>query len=545
MLKEIFGASFSRKESIFGSSRKRLEEAIQSSEIRYRRLFETARDGILILDAESGNIVDVNPFLQKLLGYAQPELLGKKLWEIGVFKDIINSKNAFLELQAKGYIRYEDLPLETKDGRRIDVEFISNVYTVNGKKVIQCNIRDITDRKTVEKKIQDAQKKMQANNKALEEAKKAMMNIVEDLEATRAEMEREKAKDEAVLASIGDGVLVIDTNGKIVVANRALCALLGYTASELLGKKIVDAVPLMHEAGDVVPRNKRPELVVISGKESNVPSTGSTYYCLRKDKTKFPATITIAPVLLNNHVAGIVEVFRDITKEKEIDRAKTEFVSFASHQLRTPLSAMKWLLELLQEDKKITKKQREQLGDVYTSNERLIRLVSDLLSVSRIEAGKRTVEKTTVDMKKLIERCLEQCRHEAEMKEQKIKISLPKTPALIFVDPNLFTDVCMNLLINAIQYGYPKTTIDITAADTREGMYSIAIHNTGFTIADGDRGKLFTKFFRTAEAQKAKPNGSGLGLFIAKSAAEANDGKIWFESSKEKGTTFYFTVPQG
>jgi PAS domain S-box-containing protein len=129
------------------TDRSRTEEALKSSEKRYRRLFETAQDGILILDAETGQIADVNPFLMEMLGYSYDDFLGKKLWEIGAFRDIEASKSAFFELQSKGYVRYHDLPLETKDGRPINVEFVSNVYQVNHHKVIQCNIRDITERK--------------------------------------------------------------------------------------------------------------------------------------------------------------------------------------------------------------------------------------------------------------------------------------------------------------------------------------------------------------------------------------------------------------
>jgi PAS domain S-box-containing protein len=132
------------------TERKKMEAALQVSETRYRRLFETAQDGILILDADTGEIFDINPFLIEMLGYPHEALLGKRLWEIGAFRDIEASKAAFLELQSKGYVRYEDLPLETRDERHIDVEFVSNVYSVNHKRVIQCNIRDITLRKRIE-----------------------------------------------------------------------------------------------------------------------------------------------------------------------------------------------------------------------------------------------------------------------------------------------------------------------------------------------------------------------------------------------------------
>jgi diguanylate cyclase (GGDEF)-like protein/PAS domain S-box-containing protein len=132
---------------------KKAEEALKASETRYRRLFETSQDGILILDADTAQITDVNPFLIRMLGYSHKDFLQKKLWEVGLFKDIELSRSAFSELQEKGYVRFKDLPLETKDGRTIDVEFVSNVYLVNMKKVIQCNIRDITVQKRMEEKL--------------------------------------------------------------------------------------------------------------------------------------------------------------------------------------------------------------------------------------------------------------------------------------------------------------------------------------------------------------------------------------------------------
>lgn len=130
--------------------KKQIQADRRDSEIRYRRLFEAAQDGILILDAKKGRITDVNPFLVKLLGLTRSKFLGKELWEIGLFRDAEKSRLAFIELQQKGYIRYEDLPLETRDGRIIDVEFVSNVYWAGGIQVIQCNIRDITERKHIE-----------------------------------------------------------------------------------------------------------------------------------------------------------------------------------------------------------------------------------------------------------------------------------------------------------------------------------------------------------------------------------------------------------
>jgi PAS domain S-box-containing protein len=140
------------------------EEKMNKSETRYRRLFESAKDGILILDFNTGRIVDVNPFLIELLGYSYGEFLGKELWEIGLFRDVVDSKNSFMELKSEGYIRFEDMPFKTKSGSQINVEIVSNVYKIDNENVIQCNIRDITKRKLAEEKLKETTKQLRELN---------------------------------------------------------------------------------------------------------------------------------------------------------------------------------------------------------------------------------------------------------------------------------------------------------------------------------------------------------------------------------------------
>ena len=132
------------------TARRLAERELVASELQYRRLFEAANDGMLIVNADTGQIEDVNPFLIDMVGFTRQEILGKKLWELGMLKNIDLSRGHFMVLREKGCIRYDDVPVETSDGRQIDVEFVSNVYDVNGKKVVQCNIRDITERKELE-----------------------------------------------------------------------------------------------------------------------------------------------------------------------------------------------------------------------------------------------------------------------------------------------------------------------------------------------------------------------------------------------------------
>jgi len=156
------------------TARKQAEEALVLSEARYRRLFETAKDGILILDAKTGKISDVNPYMLELLGYTEEQLIEKTIWEIGCLKDIVANREKFIELQHMKFVRYEDLPLEAADGRQINVEFVSNVYSVNHHKVIQCNIRDITERKI----IQDALIASEENLKKVNATKDKFFSII-------------------------------------------------------------------------------------------------------------------------------------------------------------------------------------------------------------------------------------------------------------------------------------------------------------------------------------------------------------------------------
>lgn len=180
------------------AERKRVQDAMKISEIRYRRLFETAKDGILILEADTGRITDANPFLRDLLGYSHAELLGRRLWEIGPFKDIAASRDAFRKLQAKKYIRYDNLPLETKGHRYKQVEFVSNVYRENGTKVIQCNIRDITGNKRAEEALAKAgmelEKRVDDRTNELLTANKLMKKMLDEGKRSEEKLKRSRER---------------------------------------------------------------------------------------------------------------------------------------------------------------------------------------------------------------------------------------------------------------------------------------------------------------------------------------------------------------
>jgi PAS domain S-box-containing protein len=239
----------------YSIERKKAEDAMLVSELRYRRLFEASRDGILILDADSGQIVDVNPFVKDILGYSHEEFLNKKLWEIGLFKDIVESKEAFLKLQTRGFVRYENLPLETKDGRHIAVEFVSNVYMVDHEKVIQCNIRDITDRARVEKALRQAHDELDTRVKERTAELGAMV-----LELQKQVVQRVRAEEAFRSASLYarglfeaslDPIITISPEGKITDVNRATELVTGVQRQNLVGSDFSDYFTEPQKAKDV------------------------------------------------------------------------------------------------------------------------------------------------------------------------------------------------------------------------------------------------------------------------------------------------------
>jgi PAS domain S-box-containing protein len=278
------------------------DQALRASEIRYRRLFEAAHDGILILDARSGEITAVNPFLADLLGYSTNDILGKKLWELGPFQDIRKGKIALKELQSQEYIRYDDLPLETSAGRLIDVEFVSNIYLSDGQQVIQCNIRDITERKRGERAL--------------------------------------RATDQRYLALFEyapDGILIADSQSNYIDANPSMCRMLGYTRDELIGLHASDIVAPA-EVAHITPALT--EIVANSQYHRE-------WQFRRKDGSMFLAEV-IATAMPDGNLLAMI---RDVTERHQADatlRRSEERVQFALQNANIGIWDMDYVSGVLQ-----------------------------------------------------------------------------------------------------------------------------------------------------------------------------------------------------
>lgn len=240
--------------------------------------------------------------------------------------------------------------------------------------------------------------------------------------------------------------------------------------------------------------------------------------------------------------------FKNILGRREkvgIERITSDFVSLASHQLRTPLSAIKWNTEILlgQKHGRLNKNQLRYLQGVYHSNERAIALVNDLLDVSRIQEGSIHLDIRPTKVEKIIEEIID--NFDSQIRASKISVNfeisngpLPK----VQTDPEKLKHIIMNLFSNAIKYTLAEGQVKVVAKRFPRHL-EISVTDSGIGISPADHAKVFGKFFRTQEAVKLAPNGTGLGLFIAKSLVEVMGGKIWFESQEGKGSTFFFTLP--
>jgi len=392
-------------------------------------------------------------------------------------------------------------------------------------------IKELEKSKTeLEEKIKERMAEIERRAEELEKSRIALMNILEDVEETRRRAEEERDKTLTIIRTFADGLLVFDKKNNLLLINPQAEDFLKIKAEEVVGKSISELAKisiftsLSNFLGKKIKKIFREELRL---------------------KKNLVVEVTTTPFLRGKEKLGVLVILHDVTREKVIERLKTEFVSLSAHQLRTPLSAIKWTLRMLLDGDlgKITKEQRNFLEKTYRSNERMISLINDLLNVARIEEGRYIFHPTFIHLEKVVQSVTNSFKEEAKRKNirfqfKKTEKKLPK----VLIDEEKIRLVIENLLDNAIRYTFPggQVTISITLGKKE---IELKIQDTGVGIPKDQQGRVFTKFFRAANVMRMETEGTGLGLFTAKNIIEAHGGKIWFGSKEGKGSTFHFTLP--
>jgi signal transduction histidine kinase len=347
----------------------------------------------------------------------------------------------------------------------------------------------------------------------------------------QAQNQAQQSKTESLVNGLSDGVIMFSREKKIILKNPAFLRLES-------GKIIISSLT---ELDDMFPEESFSEAI------DKMLKDGEPYQLLEAEQDKHFFQVYITPVKSpGGQTEGGAIIFHDITQLKEIDRMKSEFVSVASHQLRTPLTAIKLFTEMLAKGDvgPLNKDQKDYIDNVSESTERMVRLVNDLLSLSRLESGKLRIDPQLTQLAEMINALINELKPIAALKKCEIIFERPKKEVKeVMVDSNLMRQVVHNLLTNALRYckdgnGRIRVGLEQTKTD-----YLIRVSDNGIGIAEKDKASIFRKFFRADNAVKVETEGSGLGLYVCQMIMEASQGKIWFESDIGKGTTFYASLP--
>lgn len=396
-------------------------------------------------------------------------------------------------------------------------------------------------RASVDKKVKEQTEEIQKRSLEMQDQQRAILNILEDVDEEKHNVEKEKDKLNKILYSIGDGVFVVDKNFNIIIYNQAAARISGYSVIEAKGKNYQEIFKFVNEKDGIA----NYEFIEKAFKTGKIQEMSKDTVLINKNQKRIAVADSAAPLVgRDGKVIGCVVVFRDVTKEREVDRAKTEFVSLASHQLRTPLSAINWYAEMLiaGDAGKLTPEQKEYVQEIYSGNQRMVDLVNALLDVSRIELGTFSVEPTDVDLKKILEIIVGELKNKIDTKKLKFTSRVDKSLKSYSGDPKLLNIIFQNLISNAVKYTPDGGEVKVQIKKGVTNLH-IIIADSGIGIPESQKNKIFTKLFRADNVRESDTEGTGLGLYIVKSIIEQSGGNVTFVSKQNKGTIFTVKLP--
>lgn len=355
-------------------------------------------------------------------------------------------------------------------------------------------------------------------------------------------LKQESEQLNLVLSLMGEGLAVVHSGGAIARMNQAAGVLVRIAPDDAVGELFTTVFPVVRDRGDGEEEFGPVSDALEQDTIIRIRLIDDTYIKLR-DGSRFPVSLTVTPFTSGRQHYAIV-LLQDITQEKAVDRAKTEFVSLASHQLKTPLSAINWFTEMILtgDAGRLKKKQRDYLEEVAHSAVRMTQLVNSLLNLSRLELGTFIIDPELSDLSDIAQETLQELAPEIQNKRHRIIEQYDTNVPKVMVDMTLTRMIFQNLISNAVKYtptgGEIKIHIGVEDQDV-----VISITDNGLGIPKEQQGRLFTKFFRADNAMSSDTEGSGLGLYLIKSVIEAVKGTITFTSTENKGATFRVTIP--
>jgi len=476
-----------------------------------------------------GTILDVNKAFEKLVKFDSLEIVGKEIENFFLEKEKLNKLQK--EIIEKKEILNQEITLITKEKKEISVNasFSSREDAEGNYTGYFLGISDISELKKFQIGLEE---RIRERTEELIKSREALLNILSDAEEAREIAEIERDKTLTMFENFPEGLMFFNNENKTALINPQINSFFNVNKEKLIGKGIKD-------------------LEKISSLSSLVAILGEKLSPVYKKELEITENlileISVLPIIsLAGEKIGTLVLLRNITREKIVEKLKTEFVTISAHQLRTPLSAIKWTVRMLLDGDvgELTDEQTEFLKKAYQSNERMVNLVNDLLNVTRIEEGRYLYNPEELDMIELIEKTIIPLKEIAERKNLKFEFLKPKEKEIkVRVDKEKISLAISNLVDNAINYTKEGKISIQFEYDSKDKQVKFSVKDTGIGISEEQQKRLFSKFFRGINAIKAETEGTGLGLFIAKNIIEAHGGRIWFESEEGKGTTFYFTLP--
>jgi len=465
-----------------------------------------------------GVILEVNPAFEELSGYKIYEIIGSPIERLFDKEKISEVSQETLE---KGAVKTRELTLFTKDKGEVPVSIFSKTRkSPEGEAVgYFLGLFNLTETEETEKGLRGAQA--------------AVLNILEDVDEARIKAEEEKDKTLTIISNFADGLIVFDKENKLTLINPQMEDFLAVEGKKVLSRSLSEL------------RTSTPFEALL-----NLLTRGEKIRRIHRKELSFRENLMLevstVPLEREREEIGTLVIAHDITREKRIEQLKTEFVSLSAHQLRTPLSAIKWTLRMLLDGDlgEITAEQRNYLEKTAGSTERMIVLINDLLNVTRIEEGRYLYKPVPLLLEPIVQSVVDSYKDEIKQKKIKFKFSKPKELPPIQLDEEKIKLAIQNIFDNAVRYTPAGGEVKVSLKyDKKKWEVVSSVQDSGIGIPKDQQERVFTKFFRGSNAMRTATEGSGLGLYITKHIIEAHGGRIWFKSEVNKGSTFSFTLP--